>query len=723
MAICMYPPSFCHGDENRPRPKIGLVLGGGGAKGTAHVGVLKVIEELRIPVDYIAGTSMGAVVGSLYAAGYSAAEIEKILTNVDWEDIFNDNPPRDEVEFRRKQEDFTYMVGTALGVKDGRVLLPKSVISGQKIGVFFETLFMPVSDVTDFDHLPIPYRAVAADLETGDMVVIRSGRLAEAAKASMTVPGVFPPAEVQGRYLTDGGIVRNLPVDIVKEMGAEVIIAVDVGKPLKKREELGMPTTVMFQMLDIMIKANVQAQIDSLGEKDVFIRPDLGTLESGDFKRAKEGIERGEEAARKQIEKLRRYSADEESYAGFLSKHRLNPVTTVRVGSVTVAGEGLSRVPKEAVETRLKIKPDEQIDTEELKNGVSRIYGMDEFERIDLHIDKRGDAYDILLKPVEKSWGPDYLKFGLNLETNFSKGSSYNILVDYTKRWLNRYGGEWKTSLQIGERTGLLSEFYQPLNHARSLFIAPYVSAGQNFVDVYDGHDILAEYRLQELQGGIDFGTEPRAYGEFRIGYVSGLVKPKLQKGDFDIPDETIHKSALRMRLIADQLDNVNFPRKGFLGQINYYASLHGLGADDEYHKLDVRLLRAFTFDKYTVAGGMRYGTYIGNHLPFYDTFSLGGFLNLSGLATDQLRGERIGLVKLVFYWQAARSLVGDFYLGGSLETGNAWRREDRFSFDDLRAAGSVFVGYDSLLGPLYLGYGHADEGFDALYLYLGRTF
>src|SRR4030042_4589576 len=356
---CILSASFVSAQEQQTRPKIGLALGGGGAKGAAHIGVLKVLEELKIPIDGIAGTSMGSIVGSLYASGMPPNEIEEILTTLDWDDLFTDSPPRKDIDFRRKRGDYTIRSKIKVGISDGKIRIPKSVIAGQKVGVLFETLMMPVADIEDFDKLPIPYRAVAADLETGETGVIGGGKLADAARASMSVPGVFPPAEVNGRYLTDGGIVRNLPVDVVRQMCADIVIAVDVGKPLPKRDELGSPFAIMNQMIGIMINQNVQEQIDSLGDKDVFIRPELGTIESADFKRGKEAAERGEQAARKKESDLRRDSVTEEEYAVFLAKHQKREVSTIKVGSVTV--EGLSRVSPKAVASKLKIKPGEKV--------------------------------------------------------------------------------------------------------------------------------------------------------------------------------------------------------------------------------------------------------------------------------------------------------------------------------------------------------------------------
>jgi NTE family protein len=720
-SFCSLLPDHSSAEEEQKRPKIGLALGGGGAKGASHIGVLKVLEELKVPVDCIAGTSMGAIVASLYASGMSAAEIENVLTTVDWNDLFTDNPPRKNIDFRRKQEDLTYLSKISVGIKDGKVHVPKSIVAGQKIGVFFETLMLPVAHIEDFDQLPIPFRAVAADLETGEMVLLGSGSLAAAARASMSVPGVFPPAEVDGRYLTDGGIVRNLPVDVVRKMCADVVIAVDVGKPLPKRDELGSPIAIMNQMIDIMMKQNVQEQINSLGEKDIFIRPELGTITSGDFKRGKEAADRGEQAARLKKKELRRYSVTDEEYAVFVAKHRLKEVSTITVGSVKV--EGLSRVNPETVASKLKIKPGVKLDAEKLKENVGLIYGMGDFERVDLRVEPGGDTYDITLRPKEKSWGPNYLRAGINLETDFSGESNYNVGIDYTMRWINRLGAEWKTQVQLGSTKWIFSEFYQPIIPSRFFFVAPYAKWVQDNVDVYHGNNVIAEYRLRTLEGGIDFGIQPWTYGEVRLGYVAGTFKPELKKGTLDIDEETINRGALRALVIADQLDNVNFPHEGYFGYAKLYSSLKEVGTDDNYNKIEASFLKAFTYKKYTILGSILFGSYIGNKIPYYDEFTLGGFLGLSGTHENQLRGQRVGLGRLVTYWNASQSLLGNFYLGGSIETGNVWTKDDKIGFDNLRLAGSVFIGYDTPFGPFYLGFGHADSGNNAAYFYLGRTF
>jgi NTE family protein len=267
------------------------------------------------------------------------------------------------------------------------------------------------------------------------------------------------------------------------------------------------------------------------------------------------------------------------------------------------------------------------------------------------------------------------------------------------------------------------SEFYQPVTESKTWFVAPYGRARQRFIDFYEGEDIVAEYRARELDWGLDVGANPSSYGEIRLGYVGGVLDADVQKGMVDLPSGQIHRGGVRLKGIFDQLDNANFPRNGGIVRLDFYAARPELGDDREYNRLDVSFSKFYTYKQYTLAASGLFKSYIDQALPVYDEATLGGFLNLSGLAADQLRGQRAALGKLVAYWQASTSIIGDLYLGGSIESGNAWKEDEAMVIDDFRVAGSIFVGFDSVLGPLYLAYGQADQGMSAVYFYLGRTF
>jgi NTE family protein len=712
------------GAEMVSRPKIGLVLGGGGAKGAAHIGVLKVLEEQKIPVDYIAGTSMGAIVGALYASGLTAGELEKVITAIDWKDVFSGDPDRRDIDYRRKQEDYQHLSKISVGISNGKVLTPKGLIKDQKVNVLFETLMLHTADIDDFDKLPIPYRAIAADLETGEMVVIRGGRLADAARASMSVPGAFPPIELNGRFLIDGGIVRNVPVDIVREMGADIIICIDVDKPLPTREELGGGLSILNQMIDIMMKKNVKEQVKTLGPQDVYINPELGELGSADFDKAAEIARLGEKAAREKIDSLKRYSVSEGEYANFTARHHREQVKEMKIAAVRIEVDGKSKISPDYVASRLTVKPGDTVDVEKMKEQAGIVYGTGDFERVDLQAQKQQDGYDLVVKAREKAWGPNYLRVGIALESDFKGSSNYNILFDYTRRWMNSLGAEWKTQINLGSPSGIYTEFYQPLSVSRLFFISPHIQWKQDPVDIYDGHDRVAEYRITSYEGGIDLGIQPWMYGEASVGLQFGHFRASSISGDVDIPRDDVTRGAIVIQARLDQLDNVNFPNNGYLAQFRLTSSLESLGSDDDYNKIQGSIMGAFTVWKQTVLASFAAGSYLGKELPYYDSLTLGGIYNLSGLYTGQLRGQAMAIGKFITYHKVGSSFIGDLYLGGTLESGNVWQKDEKkFDLENLRLAGSVFIGYDTVFGPLYLAVGHTDGGYNAGYFYLGRPF
>ncbi len=352
--------------EENQRPRVGLVLGGGGARGAAHIGVLKELERLRIPVDVIAGTSMGAIVGGLYASGMTADELEELAGSLDWAAALTDKPDREDLSFRRKQDDTQFPIDFELGVRGADLVLPKGVIQGQKLDLLLRELTMRVSHIRDFDDLPIPFRAVASDIERGEAHVMGSGDLARSMRASMSVPGVFAPVRIRGRSLVDGGLTGNLPVEVMQQMDVDVIIAVDVEFPLYGREELGSALAISEQMLTILIRKETLRQIDHLEEHDILIRPELGTYGSSDFGNIVETIEPGAFAARAQSEKLRSFAVDQATYDDYQARRAAPQQTGSELAFVRVVHEG--KLSPAVLESRLSVKAGDPIDPAWLPN-------------------------------------------------------------------------------------------------------------------------------------------------------------------------------------------------------------------------------------------------------------------------------------------------------------------------------------------------------------------
>lgn len=710
------------------RPKICLVLSGGGARGAAHVGVLKVLEELRVPVHCIAGTSMGALVGGAYATGTTLPEMDGILNEITTELLFKENPPREELSMRRKSDDYRLFFGPEIGVGSnvrGAVGLPKGVVTGVQLETVLRRL-AKTPGYFQFDKLPIPYRAVATDLVTGKAVIFKEGELANVMRASMSVPGAVAPAEFGNMMLVDGMLTSNLPVETARAMGADVIIAVNVGTPLLKREELNSILGVSGQMLSILTEQNVQTSLAALKPADILISPELGDFSTGDFDNLPKIAPLGEAAARKVADRLAQLSIPEKEYVALRQRQQVEIVADVRPVD-EIRFENLQRVNPKTVQAVMDTKSGQPIDQQKLDSDMRRIYGTGDFEHVNYRFLEEPGRRVMAVDAVEKTWGPDYLRFGMGLTTDFTGDAYFNLLARYRRTWLNSLGAEWRTDLQVGRTTNLLSEFYQPLNAEGDFFIAPNVMIERRSATLYSGEDRLARYDMTTSQIGLDAGVNFHQYGTLRLGLIRGTLEPKLDTGpQFLSPGpDRIDTGAYRARLFFDRLDSVAFPKKGWNAGLNIYDSNPGLGADTKYGKWDLDGTSAHTFGNHTFNFALKAGGRIGSDpLPNYDQFQWGGFLQQSGYKTGQLYGENLTFGRIMYYHRIMRgSLLDGAYSGFSLEAGRVGKPLVPGSPEGLLKSASIFVAADSPLGPVYLGYGLAADGNDSFYFYLGRQF
>jgi len=706
------------------RPRIGLVLGGGGARGAAHIGILKVLEKNRIPIDFIAGTSMGTIIGGGYASGLSPEEIQETVLSINWKENLSDNPSRKNLSVRGKF-DLRRFIPFEFGFKGSRNILPQGAVSGEKIEFIFNTMTLHTVGIEHFDELKIPFRAIATNIVTGEEVVIEKGSLSDAIRASMAVPGAFSPIEIDGKLLVDGYVVNNVPVDVVQEMGADVLIVVAVGTPLLKRDEINSLFAVSSQASVIQTEQNVLAQLDKMGPKDILIRPDLGEISSGDFDRCAEAIEMGERAAQEIVGKLKALSVSQEEYAQYLAYHRKSSEEDLQIDFVRIKPS--ERVPEEVIAAKVKTKPG-ALDLDILQDDLTRIHSIGDFEKVGFRLVEEEGQTGIIIEPKEKAWGPNYLRLGFNAVDNFEGDSYYNALVDIRFTQLNDLGGEWKNMFGIGREALIVTEFYQPLDVAHIFFLEPYVGWWQDIVDIYDEGDRTAEYRTRKFGGGGDVGINFGTVAELRAGFFRGTIDAEPSTGRTDLPEFDIDRSSFHTQFIYDQLDAVYFPKNGFRSQTALILEREWLGAEDSYEKIEINLAFAKTFGKHTFLGFGELGVNPNDDLPFYDEFTLGGFLSLSGLRSDELRGKQKGAIRLIYYYKVVdkfASLFQGLYVGGSLEGGNVWDKVDEISFSDLRYGGSIFVGVETLIGPLYISYGLNEDADDSgeFYLYLGQIF
>ena len=702
-------------------PRIGLALSGGGARGIAHIGVLKVMEELRIPVHCVTGTSMGAIVGGGYASGTPAAKLEETVIKTDWNRIFSDRPPRSEISSRRKEDDFKTLFAPEYGVTKKGLALPKGVLSGVSIEAYLRALTESTVEITEFQRLPIPFRAMATDIETGESVVLDRGSVAQAMRASMSVPGAMAPVEINGRLLVDGGIANNLPIDEARKLCADVIIAVNISTPPLKRDEITSALKVSLQLVNFLGKQTVEQQLKSLSDRDILIAPDLGNISAGSFERGADAIRIGEEAARAMADSLKRYSLPPEQYAALRSKQ----ITAGKgLGTVDeIRFEGLERTNPEVLRSLVQTKPGEPLDQETIGADLRRIYGRGDFESIDYRIQQEPGKRVMIIQPREKSWGPDYLRFGLGLATDFHGQNPFNVLVSYRKTWMNRLGGEWLNEMQVGRDSHLISEFYQPIDERGRYFIAPYGGIGQNTRDVFFGENRIADYNVREARVGVDAGTVLGTWGEARIGPVWRRVEAKVNTGPPVLPTANETLAGYKVKLVADQLDHAFFARKGYHASASLYGAERDMGSDRTYQRAELQLNGVKTWGAHTLNVAVNGGTNLKSNLPAYDAFTLGGPLRGSGYRINEFSGSQFTFGRAIYYNRTLPlpDLLGSgVYLGASAEAGKMMGRFDGQPDRGTLVSGSLFLGADTFLGPAYFGLGAGEGGRWSLYLLLG---
>lgn len=707
------------------RPKICLVLSGGGARGAAHIGVLKVLEEYRVPVDCIAGTSMGALVGAAYASGATAAELKKYTDELSSEKLFKDNPPRAEISMRQKSDDYKNFFGPEIGFADGELKLPKGVVTGVQL----ETVLRQLSKLKgyqDFDKLPIPFRAVATDLVTGKAVVFDEGELANVMRASMAIPGAVAPAEFDGKMLVDGMLTSNLPVDAARAMGADIIIAVNVGTPLLKRDQLNGIGGVLGQMLSILTEQNVQASIASLKPTDILISPDLGAFSTSDFDHMAKIVPPGEAAARDMAKRLASLAIPVDEYAALRKRQLVAVAPDVRPVD-EIRFEKMRRVNPAYAKNVMQTETGQPFDQSKLDEDMRRLYGTGDFEHVNYRfLDGEGPRV-LEVQAAEKSWGPDYLRFGLGLSSDFKGDAYYNLLASYRRTWLNSLGAEWRTDLQIGRTNSLGTEFYQPLDAEGLFFVRPYASLERRTADVYQGNSRIATFDTKAAIAGVDAGIQLQQYGTIRLGVLGGKLKNILDSGPQSLKSTSGNtaQGGVRFGALIDQIDSVHFPREGWRAGVDVYDSTSRLGADDSYTKWYSSAVGVYSFGSHTfnvsAAAGGKLGS---NPLPNYDQFQWGGFMRLGGYATGQLIGQKFHSARVMYYHRILKGTMLEGAYGGiALEAGKVGNPLVSGNPDGLLKSATVFVAADTPIGPAYLGYGHAEGGPESFYFYLGRPF
>jgi len=707
------------------RVKVGLVLSGGGSRGAAHIGVLKELERMRIPIDYIAGTSVGSIIGGLYASGMEVDEIEEVITQSGIEQIFEDQQDRKDISIRRKFDDRLFQLDKELGIKkneDGKrkILLPSGLKAGQKLSLFLDKLFLPVADIDDFDLLPIPFRAVATDIATSDAVVMGRGDITTAIRASMSIPAVFSTVDYEGHILVDGGISNNLPVDVVREMGADVVIAVDIGSHLIRINKLTNAVEISRQLTDILVRRTTEEQIRTLTEKDILIQPDLKGFSSTDFKDTAKIIPNGVSATQAQNANLSRLAISDQDYQEHLLSRLESQDAPVPVISFIEVNNDTA-LADEFILAKIEQQTGQPLDFEQLDRDISVLHGMGIFETVDYSVVHKDDHSGLLIRAQQKPWGPNYLEFGFRYSSDLSSSNNLSFLLGYTATPTNERNGEWRSLIQLGLERGLFTEYHQPLALNSPYYINGQLALTSRVFNEFENNSKISTTRVEELRAAVGLGREFDNWGDFRISLNQYSSEANQEIGVPVEPVNDVRGGEMVARFISDTLDRTFFPTSGMTSLLRWVNSSSQLGADYEFEKGLVDALGVTTFgNSHTFFLGARYGTTYSGEAPVQNGFRLGGLFDLPGFVENELSGQNVYLLRVAYQRKLSTRLGFPQYAGATLQYGDIVAERDDLSLENGIGSAAIWAGWETILGPIYVGYGAADNGSDSFYLNVG---
>ncbi|HJQ97534.1 MAG TPA: patatin-like phospholipase family protein, partial [Candidatus Polarisedimenticolaceae bacterium] len=570
--------------------------------------------------------------------------------------------------------------------------------------------------------LPIPFRAVATDVETGERVVLDQGDLVESMLASLAVPGVFSPVPIGDRLLIDGGITDNLPVDVVREQGADVVIAVDVGTPLMDREALRSAFGVLGQTTTFLTRKNTEP---SLSTADLVVTPDLHDVSSAGFALTATAIERGRAAALAMRDELSRYALDDAAWQAYVVARRPPPPPPGRVTSIRV--EGARRVDPRLVLGRMRVQPGDAVDVGALRDDLVRVFGLDYFSRVSLSFEPMTDGDTVVVRVEEKDWGPTYVRFGLEASDDLQGDAMYAVRASVTKTLLNRLGGEWRNDFQIGSVPLFRSELYQPVEFRGRFFVSPWIEILRQHPFLYDdAGNRFARYDVRSGTAGLDGGVQFGSAGEMRIGVTRSHVRAYADTGATGLPEYDLDAGGAHLQLRISTTDRPAIPTRGGEVTAGLDLSRQSLGAEADYDRATLGGALFFGAGRHTGFLIAQAASALGSTVPIYDEFALGGLFNLSGYAEGQFRGSYGGSAGAGYHFRIAALPAGlgkGVYVGGIAEGGNAWDTTAEISLDDLHYSFTVLLGADTIAGPVFFAYGAGEAGSTKLYLTVGRTF
>jgi len=711
------------------RPKIGLVLSGGGARGLAHIGVLRALEEKQIPIDYIAGTSMGSIIGGLYATGMSTDDLEWVVQSIDWGRVFRPTTDRKKQHYSAKQADKDYFVDLELGLSKSGPKSGKGFAGGQQLMLELQRIVGSIK-TQNFDDFPIPFRAVATDLNAAEPYVIDHGDLAMAMRASMAVPLVFGPVEHQGRFLADGGILNNLPVDVAKSMGADIIIAVNISSPLATINESSSVISVSYQSVDVAL---VQNTIQSLGLADIVIAPDLKDLGAADFEKYKKFIQAGIDGVNSKSLVLDHLGLNNNDYLTVIDSRNLIIQKIPQVIDF-VSFDGNERTSIERLRRKTKHILSKPFVTSEIQDLADELAVDNDILTVTYRVvENEDEKQGIEFKIEEKSWGPDYIKFGLKVADDFDSNTRISLLARHHRYNINRKGGEWINDFSVGSVLKWRSELNQPLDFADRYFASANLIlskdsrrfygnifnpslVGQEIDDEFDIKP-TGEYDIKDYGFGIDLGMNITESSELRVGFwfLDQNIVPVINESEFRTAID--RSTGIRFRYGLDTLNKAIYSRSGIDLKIE-------ISFFDDVQWFNFDIFQRFPVSDNTAIHIGFQGDFVNNANDGEVLFAYGGLDNFAGYPQFSLLGLNAIVMEVGAFTELDKinlPVFGSPKFILKAHYGNVWQHH--IELEDMLYGYSAGISLDVANTVLFLGSGYTDGGDFRFFLRLGTGF
>jgi NTE family protein len=705
------------------RPRIGLALSGGGALGLAEIGVIRWLEDNHIPVDRVAGTSMGSIIAAMYATGMSPAEIQEFAEKINWEEAFLPETAYTHLSFRRKQDRRDYLIDAPLGLKHG-LNAPNGFNAGQGVGLLLDRIAFPQSGVASFDDLPIPFRCVATDMLSGEGIVLHDGPLAQAVRASMAIPGVFTPIEINGHILADGGMVQNIPVETVRAMDADAVIAVELRLPPGNPKELETLTGVLTRAVDVMITQNERR---SLALANATVSIDMGAFLVTDYSRVKDLVELGYRTAASQSPALLQYSirdpAEWQEYLAARAARKQRPPDKIEVVEVV----GADSDTDSRIQHRLAKTLQGPLDLKKLDTTLTQIAGEGQFARLGYEGFTQNGVPALRITTHDKSYGPPFVDLAVAVDGSGVAAFDFSAGARVTFMDVAHHGGEWRNDLLFGSSNLAASEFYQPLGQS-PFFVSPYAFASKYARNSFSGLTRVAVFGDERAGGGFDIGYNSGRRSEFRVGYeiYDGKLSPLI--GATGLPMVEGSTGEFRARYVWDGEDSPSVPSRGTRVVATISRVLQSPGLAHSIGQLDVQTASFVPLGPkssifFDISGGT---TFRGSAGPF-QVFALGGPFRLGAYLPFEFVGNHYAYSSLGFrreFYRLPALVGGKIYWGGWYEAGSAFGTATNDPGPVVvRGTFNLGVIADTFVGPIALAGSVSPTGQSRVNFLIGKLF